>query len=110
VERPERVKIGPYIYDIKYDKELVDKHLLETKEEVYGYCDYDKLEIVLNPELSEQLIQEVLLHEILHGVNAIATRIGADDEEKYVTIGSPILLQALRENGEVLLYLITDVS
>lgn len=104
---PESVKIGPFIYKIILNKEKVQKHALDIHQELYGYIDKDKLEIILDSRIEHQRMQETLLHEVLHGIiDPVARSINVQAEEEIVTLCSPMLLDVLRSNKKFLKYLL----
>lgn len=68
----------------------------------YGFANIFKGEIVLNRELSEDILLHTLLHEVIHFWNEdLALGLNADDEESHDTIDRIVtaLIIFCKENG-----------
>lgn len=82
------------ICGIKYDIELVDG----------GYCgqnmgksDFAKAKIYINRDLPEDVIENVLLHEIMHICYRNGYLCKEDDEERVVEVLTNLLYPVLKE-------------
>lgn len=95
---PESIKIGPHTYTL----------VRAYRNGANGYCDMDGLKLAVAPRLRKTKAQEVLLHEILHALTH-PTLCSAEKftDEEFVTGMTPILLQVLKENPDLLTYLTT---
>lgn len=95
---PESIKIGPHTYTL----------VRAYRKGANGYCDMDGLKLAVAPRLRKTKAQEVLLHEILHAITH-PTLCSAEKftDEEFVTGMTPILLQVLKENPDLLTYLTT---
>lgn len=99
-ELPTTVKIGPHFVPVRVGP---------STSENFGEYVYDPATIVIREGMSATITAEVLLHEILHSLwdGAQMRRLceGAEDsallEETLITVLSPLLLQVLRDNPEV---------
>jgi hypothetical protein len=96
---PKTVKVGPHVYSI------LRKSKAEMKD--HGLCDWDQVQIKIQERLRKSKAQEVLLHEVLHACcypNMADVQNKTDEE--FVDTVSPLLLQVLRDNPELVEYLI----
>jgi len=100
---PDHVLIGPYRYSIHLTQQVKPK-----AEGRIGRIMFRKLRIEISNRVSVGRQQETLLHEILHG---LWETVGLPDGEKtsdesVIKSLSPILLDTLRRNPDVLAYLL----
>lgn len=109
------LKIGAKSYQLNFiDSKKMDS-LLESlgvnKELILnkvGVTDYYLQQIFIRSDVHPDLISECVLHELLHamlddaGINSIPVIQGVDLSETVVTITSPRLLAALRDNETTL--------
>ena len=114
-KRPTTVKVGPYLYKIHYSDAKVDAFVVEdgdaSAENAAAYSDTNNHVIALRTKkYSEDAIRTTLLHELLHcafdaagGWYKLPEDKGA--EEAIIQAMSPSLLNILRENPEVTVYL-----
>jgi Zn-dependent peptidase ImmA (M78 family) len=107
---PKDVKVGPYRYSIKNDKSSMDSARVRFETiEAIGFTSTHEQCIFVDPELSEDMRAETLLHEIMHVVceaTGISTSFDEKEEESFIATVSPLLLDTLRENREVAEYLL----
>lgn len=98
---PGSVRIGGVRYRVVVEEELVS----EEGVELLGQHDYGRLLLRLSLAADPELRPFVLLHEILH---ACVTVSGGDShqEEALVAGLSHVLLQVLRENPDLVRYLL----
>jgi hypothetical protein len=103
---PAAITVGPYLYRVT----LKSAREMCTKEgtECLGLCDNDGLEISILRSLQKAKKREVLLHEILHSAAYCSGRNPEDllTGEQFVEATVHPLLQILRDNPELLYYLI----
>ncbi len=108
---PTSIDIGPFRYTITID-ELTRQRAQETSRELLlGQTDHDKLEMILDAKQPDSLMRETLLHETLHlvtEINGLRFEWGDTKEEGVVRRLSPILLEVLRRNPELVAYLMAD--
>ena len=95
MQRPKRVRIGGIDYTIKHVPRLVsaDGDLCN------GLFDSNRSVIELNSEneLSQGRIEQVLIHEILHGI-VFTTGLNLEDEETTVNVLAKGLYQVIKDN------------
>ena len=106
---PTSVIVGPYTYTVKVDAERIKVLEKESNTELYGITTHGTLEIDLQPEVADLVLRETLLHEVLHAVlytTGIADRLSDKNEEHLVRALSPALFSLLRDNHDLVQYLI----
>ena len=95
---PKRVRIGGIDYAIKHVSRLVsaDGDLCN------GLFDSNRSVIELNSEneLSQGRIEQVLIHEILHGI-VFTTGLNLEDEEITVNVLAKGLYQVIKDNPQL---------
>lgn len=106
---PTSVVVGPFKYKVLCDAQArlrAVEHAADGKG-LLGYTNPNLLEITVAEQLPRQMQQETLLHELLHAiahVTGLAIEWG-DDEEQTICRLSPILLDMLQRNVELVDYL-----
>lgn len=109
---PERLRIGPYTWQVFYDKKNWKRGIKgkpHYNDESDGFTEIVTNEIFVKPGLnSPQYERVVLLHEILHAARASShlTEVDANDaEESFINPVAPILYGVLHDNPDLLDYL-----
>lgn len=114
---PRKVKIGVHTWRVKTGKRQALKFKLETDESTVGYCERRTLRIGLDTSVPKQIVRESMMHEVLHAVFACCG-MPLDDpmptfdddkmqpEEFVVKLMSPVLLGVLRDNPELVAFLL----
>lgn len=92
----ESVKIGGLTYLVRKTPDL------QGKNGNWGQIQYKNQEIVLDDSLAEQLEDQTLIHEIVHGVLVEAGYV--DHEEEQVDRIGKVLYQLLTDNDFSWLY------
>lgn len=88
----DRVKIGPVYYDVT-EKPFID---IDGNRNKAGCCDFDRTEIAILADLSEERKKSVFYHELMH---AIFNEAGFDDpDEEMVDRLSKVLHQVIDDN------------
>ena len=59
---PSSVTLGAHVIPIRLQKDLMDS-------EAFGMFDPNKLEILIDPSISENLMLETLMHEVVEAIN-----------------------------------------
>jgi hypothetical protein len=90
------VKIGNQTYDV-FEVECVDKH-----DTLAGQIKFFESEIRIQKELSIELKQETILHEVIHGIENF---FGLDLEEDEVKQLGRGLTMVFKDNPKLLEYL-----
>ena len=101
--RPRKVKIGYKPYSVIAVKGLT------TTAGVVGLCGKDTQEILFDPDVGKETLKEVLLHECIHGVwsqTALDRRFNDEEEELVIWSLTPLLLELLRDNHQLVGWLI----
>lgn len=94
---PKSIKVGAHVYTI------LRKPKSQFEEE--GLCVSDKLEITIRQRLKRSKAQEVLVHELIHAAGYPSFWDKWPGEEKFVVAVSPVLLQVLQDNPDLVAYL-----
>lgn len=99
---PKMVRVGPHVYSVLRKPGSV-------MGETLGHCDSSALQIWIKERLRKSKAQEILLHELLHAIilQALDTTKKHDDEA-YVVVTAPLLLQVFHDNPELVAYLMTQ--
>lgn len=100
---PRLIKVGPFYYEVKRWKRMP-----ADNSEAWGMCDRATNVILLSEVPGPQKQREVLLHEVLHAIYGTTGLCSKDNvpEEMVVTDMSPALLQVLRDNPDLVDYLV----
>ena len=122
-----KIKIGPHKWKVKQTDLNLPKHTRRAKElQKYGLDDiffgqitWDDETILINKNLKQQVVGEVLLHEILHAVfDEInlrsflepGTMSRSEQEEFIVQNLSVLLIMVLRDNPKLIEVLLNAKS
>ena len=70
-----------------------------------GECDFDGLQILVRERLKKSVAKETLLHELLHTTTYPSLNEKTATDEDFVTAMSPVLLQVIQDNPDLLAYL-----
>ena len=99
MDMPKTIKVGPHVYSVL-------RKPASTLGENIGHCDSSSLQIWVKQRLRKSKAQEILLHEILHALilQALDTEEKHDDEA-FVVVVAPLLLQVIQDNPDLLAYL-----
>ena len=107
MSRPRLVKISPYTWSVKWSRHEVLKH--HPSGDACGACDMGSMSIAVDPGKHEDYARATLLHEILHAcIRSSDPRLDEDNEETVVAAMTGPLLSMLRDNPEVVDYLMDD--
>jgi hypothetical protein len=106
---PESVKVGPYRYKVVVDAARIKELEKESDTELYGITTHGHLEIALHPDVADTVLRETLLHETLHAVFyniGLSDRLTDKTEEHMIRALSPALFALLRDNPDLVAYLV----
>jgi len=95
MDLPKSVKVGHVVYELHYNDKLKD-----GDEDLHGICQENSY-IAVNPRYST--VRSTLVHEILH---AIDYYLGENLSERVVTSVSNMLFAVLKDNPDVVAYLL----
>lgn len=118
IKKPRNVKIGHVTYAIHFDTGVLDHYAVQMQRDLAGASNTSDAVIVVRPTLPPDIQAETLLHEILHqclGVagcdpNQAVAEGCKDIEEKTVWSMAGVLLDVLRDNPDVLKFLLNYKS
>jgi hypothetical protein len=103
--RPDSVKVGPYVYELSWDKNLTDLG-------AGGMTNPDNQIIGVDPTLGGGMQRSTLVHEILHAIwkqtplhMDYADEDKDSDGEKIIRTLEPLVFQVILENPEVVKWL-----
>ncbi len=93
---PEKVKIGPYTYEV-----VLDSNKLRD-DDCFASCDCRHLKIFLDPDRPRARLEKSFFHELIHAVEDIVSN-GHEDfgalKEGQVMWLSDLLYMVLKDNG-----------
>ena len=104
---PSHVQISAFNYTISVDQDYLDKEGAERGKTLVGLSELNDQKITIS-EAADDYMADTLLHEILHQcimVTGIEIR-NLKLEEQLITTITPMLLDTLRRNPEVVEYLL----
>lgn len=117
MKRPNQVKIGPYLYDILWSDSSWAKYCPKGKDwrDSAGLCDSKITKILIHASSLTPIGQkDTLVHEIIHAVyrsfDLETLKLNRKDknaaEENITIIATPIIHNLMRENPDVMEWLI----
>lgn len=109
---PPVVQVGPMRYEVVVDELAILKAGLDEEADLDGQCDERAQRIVLNPTLGPDSQVEAFTHELLHALcflTGVDHVLGMDKVENMIRSLSPALLDMLRRNPDVVVYLTGSV-
>jgi hypothetical protein len=99
---PKKIKIGPYTFPV------VRVNKSELPDDELAHIDVNSIRIPIAKRIPREKVREIILHETLHGIHYLSGRY--DDtprsDEQWIDATVPMLLQVLRDNPELIAYLI----
>ena len=99
---PTTIKVGGFIYRVQ-----VVPHISETDSKVQtGVIDYLASEIRLLDKEGWQARRQTLVHEVIHAILTYCGQYEANNNEEMIDALSNGLFQVLRENPELVNYLL----
>lgn len=104
---PEQVRVGPHVYEIRADRQTAAM-LRENGSRAETRA--DRCLVLLDPDIGPRA--ESLLHELLHCAwNLTSLRVTEaldEHEESVVTSLAPLILGMLRDNPDLVRFLVND--
>lgn len=102
---PEYLVVGPYTYKINYVDNInfvIDPNGISDSQKD-GFTVHHKQQIYISTDMYHDMMSDTLLHEMMHVIlRAIAAYDDDDEEEELVSRVTPILLQVIRDNPELI--------
>jgi hypothetical protein len=105
---PDHVDIGPFRYTIIRDERARLRMQEATQTLLLGHTDLDNLTVIIGEKMPAGLARETLMHELLHvvcEVTGLHEKWGKSKEERIVRRLSPMLLELLQRNPDLVKYL-----
>lgn len=106
---PPSVAVGPYRYDITDDLVELSRASVKERNPLDGYCSPRRQQILVDTHDSHPgSSRYTLLHEVVHAMTDLtghSKEWSDDDEEAFVTRFTPVLLDVLRRNPDLVAYL-----
>ena len=111
MKRPVEVWVGPHRFDILYDeKQLGLQSMDDGQSPAWGHLSWVGGTIVLDPRRPESGIRASLLHEVVHAVwqtvGLPTNSLDGYNEELVINALSEILSMVLRDNPDLLSYMV----
>lgn len=110
---PKSFQVGPTKIDIVIDEAEFHKHAKDQDpSDAYGYTYFFGQKVYMDPNQGDDNLAETSLHETLH---CVAEHVGLKeifsdgDEEKFIAMISPTLLDVMRRNKDLVMFWIGDV-
>ena len=106
---PKQVQVGPFTYSVTVDQAAIDRAGQEMSNIPWATTEHRKGKMVVSPGLEANQERDTMLHEVLHacihaiGLNAYQKK---DEQEQLVRSLTPILLDTLRRNPDLVEYLL----
>lgn len=104
---PTSVEVGPFRYEVSIDPDELAHTCRSEHADLMGHTNHRHLRIVLDVSLAPDMLAETLMHEVLHAVfevNGLSDEWGAEREEAVVRRTSPMLVEVLRRNPELVAF------
>jgi len=113
---PKLIQLGAYRMRVRVDQARLDAHAAETGSRLAGQSNFAQQRISLSEAMAPDYARDTLLHEVLHmslrlaGIDPDAdAKAGLEDvEERTVMAMSGVLLGVLRDNPELVAYLLAE--
>ena len=111
-ELPSTVRVGAYTFSIELDENRVNsQRVKENDSHLVGHIDLHAQKISICPKQGPDALADTVLHEMLHACFMVSGAPGSSEkEEKIVSILTPILLDTLRRNPDLVDYLVGNDS
>lgn len=102
---PATVQVGPYLFEIIFDENEVNRQAVKDKRTLYGQMEPKEQRIYLDPTQGPDMLADTLLHELMHAA-LIPLDLDEDLEERAVSVAATSLLDTLRRNPKLVTFLL----
>ncbi len=105
VGRPPAIIVAPHRFTVTYEDDLADNS------QACGLCGEDKQQIHIDNDLGPTVERETVLHEVMHAIwhqTELDRKFKDSDEEMVAWTLAPRLLALLRDNEELVRWLMSD--
>lgn len=107
VPMPQGVKVGPYTYMVSQDALKLQAYERDKGAAYSGYSDHVNLLILVDATEAMMAQRETLWHEVKHCVHNLFKNSGnAVDDETHIRYMAPMELCVLRENPDLVTFLL----
>ena len=101
---PKTVKVGTHVYSVL--RRTNAQMPVIDGDKPHGCCDFNTLQIIIAKGLRKSKAKEFLVHEILHACTYPSFNGDTQmTDEDFVTAVSPVLLQVVQDNPDLVAYL-----
>lgn len=102
MKAPDRLRVGPHVWRVR-------RRALDADGELYGRTEEQRLLITIAPGRAPSQERDTLLHELLHALwSHCALDQDDDEQERIVRSLAPWLLAALRDNPQLVAFLLAE--
>lgn len=100
---PAKVQLGPYSYDVVYNRAAFDRIQVEERTSLCGRQKLTDQKIHINPEMGPDATADTLIHECLHHFfrTSALPDMDTEDEERIVNFLGTAVLAMFRDNPEL---------
>lgn len=113
-DMPESIQVGPHRYTVEATGAAITKARAREGPTVVGHHDANALVLTVDPDLPHSQQADTVLHEVMHAVlysvdvDRVLVNHEAGLDEHLICAVTPILLDTLRRNPDLVAFLITD--
>lgn len=108
---PSKVRVGPFVYTVSQDVKELQAHEREKSGGYAGFSDHSKLRIVVDATDAPDAQRETMWHEVKHAVHHLYANSGEKvDDETHIRKMAPMELAVLRDNPDLVAYLMDGVQ
>jgi hypothetical protein len=106
---PSHVRVGPYLWEVVTGHDALTPVTRKEGSMVYGWTLPREQRMIIAPDLGFDFERETFLHELMHCCAHLGC-FAEDDlgEEEWIARTSPWLFSVLKDNPEVLEYLLEE--
>lgn len=108
---PKDIQIGPYHFTTVLDKAEWDKAVKDHGDaDLFGLMVDANQQILADPDQADDMLADTILHEVLHAIfmTAGSRERKKFSEEQMICLISPMLLDTLRRNPDLVTFLLGD--
>ncbi|WP_448807472.1 hypothetical protein [Aminobacterium colombiense] len=102
----EKIRIGPFDYTYREEKDLSN----EEGEELYGEIRYKENIISMLEGLPPPRRAHTLMHEIVHGMLSNMAREDLNSDEPFVDALALNVVQFMRDNPDITMKILSDIN
>lgn len=110
---PETIDAGPYTFEVSTDESDFLRMCRQMRADLYGATDFPNLRIIISADVAPAKQRNTILHELLHVVIDTTNadeNLDGEAEEALVQRLSPLLLDTLRRNPQLVTFLMDGAA